>query len=169
MESKKSWRPDEALAVGIKSEIEAAAFYGRLLGRVRNITLQKKLEFLVFEEKKHRRILERLFHDRFPGKGPEVPETSPIGIPGLVFKPGLKVLDLFKAALKAEKSAEEFYKEAGAVVDDEGSRRMLGYLSRVERSHYFMIKSEIELLSRFPDYYDVEDFHVAQDMFHIGP
>jgi hypothetical protein len=46
---------------------------------------------------------------------------------------------------------------------------MLEYLSRVERSHYFVIKSEIDLLSQFPDYYDVEDFNIGQDLFHIGP
>jgi len=169
MELKKDWRPEEALAVGIRSEIEAAAFYGKLQGRVKNILLQKKLEFLVFEEKKHRKILERLFRDRFAGTEPVIPPKSSIGVPQLPAGPGLTVLDLFKAALQAEKSAEEFYKEARAGDDDEGSRRMLGYLSRVERSHYFMIKSEIELLSRFPDYYDVEDFHLGQDLFHIGP
>jgi hypothetical protein len=32
-----------------------------------------------------------------------------------------------------------------------------------------MIKSEIDLLQKFPDYYNVEDFHVAQDLFHVGP
>ena len=54
-------------------------------------------------------------------------------------------------------------------MSDAGSRKILEYLSRVERSHFFMIRSEIDLLSRFPDYYDVEDFHLGQDLFHVGP
>jgi hypothetical protein len=32
-----------------------------------------------------------------------------------------------------------------------------------------MLKSEIDLLEKFPDYYSVEDFHIAQDLFHVGP
>lgn len=31
------------------------------------------------------------------------------------------------------------------------------------------IRSEIDMLNKFPDYYNVEDFHVGQDMFHVGP
>jgi rubrerythrin len=81
----------------------------------------------------------------------------------------ISVLDLFKAALEAEKTAEEYYREGRAKMADAGSRKILEYLSRVERSHFFMIRSEIDLLSRFPDYYDVEDFHLGQDLFHVGP
>ena len=32
-----------------------------------------------------------------------------------------------------------------------------------------MIRSEIDLIRKFPDYYNVEDFHIAQDLFHVGP
>jgi len=78
-------------------------------------------------------------------------------------------LDLFKLALKAEKMSENFYREAGERAGDKESKRVLGYLVRVERSHYFIIKSEIDMLDRFPDYYKVEDFHLGQDMFHVGP
>lgn len=94
-------KPFEVLAGAIRSEIEAANFYSKLLDRVKNILLQQKLKFLVLEEKKHKKILE--------------------------------------------------------------------YLSRVERSHYFLIKAEIDLLSRFPDYYDVKDFHLGHDLVHVGP
>jgi rubrerythrin len=169
MELKKDLLPHEALAVGIRSEIEAASFYARLLAKVKNILLQKKLEFLVFEEKKHRRILERLFHSRYGDKKLIIPDRSSVEVPVLEVRDDLTVLDMFKAALQAEKAAEEFYKKAQGRADEEGSRKMLGYLSRVERSHYFMIRSEIELLSRFPDYYDVADFHLGEDMFHVGP
>jgi hypothetical protein len=46
---------------------------------------------------------------------------------------------------------------------------MLAYLSRVERSHQAMLKSEIGLLEKFPDYYNVENFHIGEDLFHVGP
>ena len=35
--------------------------------------------------------------------------------------------------------------------------------------YYFMVKSEIDLLEKFPDYYDVEAFHFGHEMVHLGP
>ena len=162
-------KPNEVLAVAIRSEIDAAGFYAGLLARVKNILLRQKLEFLVVEEKKHRKILERLHAERFPGAELRIPDKA-VG-PKLSPKVGetISVLDLFKAALEAEKAAEKYYRDARGAMADAGSRKILEYLSRVERSHYFMIRSEIDLLSRFPDYYDVEDFHLGQDLFHVGP
>jgi rubrerythrin len=162
-------RPFEVLAVAIRSEIEAADFYSGLLARVRNILLQQKLKFLVLEEKKHRKILERLHAQRFPDVALKVPEKTVRPRPKAALDEKSSILELFQAALEAEKTAETYYKKAQGVVKDPGSRKMLEYLSRVERSHYFLIKSEIDLLGRFPDYYDVEDFHLGQDLFHVGP
>jgi rubrerythrin len=162
-------RPYEVLAAAIRSEIDAANFYSKILGRVKNILLQQKLKFLVLEEKKHRKILERLSSDRFPNQELKVPEKT--ALPPLPAEVDEKstVLELFRAALQAEKSAEEFYADARKKDGDAASKKILEYLSRVERSHYFLIKAEIDLLARFPDYYDVEDFHLGQDLFHIGP
>ncbi len=162
-------RPYEVLAAAVRSEIEAANFYGRLLSRVKNAVLEQKLKFLVLEEKKHRKILERLHSQRYPDRKLMIPEKS-VGprLPAAVDRKS-SILDLFKVALAAEKFAEEYYRDAQKAMEDAGSRKMLEYLSRVERSHYFLIKSEIDLLSRFPDYYDVEDFHLGQDLVHIGP
>jgi rubrerythrin len=160
--------PNEVLAAAIRSEIQAADFYGGVLARVKNALLRSKLEFLVFEEKKHRGILERLHNDRFPGVGLEIPDTAGPKLAAKVQETS-SVLDLFKAAMDAEKAAERYYRDARAKMADPGSRKILEYLSRVERSHFFMIRSEIDLLGRFPDYYDVEDFHLGQDLFHVGP
>lgn len=161
--------PREILAVAVRSEIDAADVYEKLHDAVKNALLKKKLWFLLFEEKQHRKILERLYTQRFPQQKLEIPDHSllpPVKIP-----PDKKasVLDLFNGALKAEKGAENFYNQAGKTVQDERSRQILSYLSRVERSHYFMIKSEIDLLDRFPEYYDIEDFHAGHDLVHLGP
>lgn len=162
-------KPEEVLAAAVRSEIDAADFYGGLLGRVKNVLLRKKLEFLALEEKKHRQILERLHAQRFPGVELKVPGTPVRPRPAARLDETSSVLDLFKAALQAEKAAESYYREARGRMGDTGSRKILEYLSRVERSHYAMIRSEIDLLGRFPDYYDVEDFHLGEDLFHVGP
>jgi len=162
-------QPYEVLAIAIRSEIEAAAFYAGILEKVKNILLQQKLKFLVTEEKKHRKILERLHSQRFPRVELKIPEKAARPRKPVNLGEKISILDLFKVALEAEKQAEQFYKDARGVMDDVASRKMLEYLSRIERSHYFLIKSEIDLLGRFPDYYDAEDFHLGQDLFHIGP
>jgi rubrerythrin len=159
----------QVLGVAVRSEIDAAAFYTRLQGRVKNVLLVQKLKFLALEEEHHKKILERLLGQKYPDKPKDVPESSlmpPIGV-SLPAEPTVPAL--FEAALKAEEIAEAFYNEAGSRVEDEAGRKILAYLGRVERSHQAMIKSELELITKFPDYYSVEDFHIGQDLFHVGP
>jgi rubrerythrin len=159
----------QVLGVAIRSEIDAAAFYMRLQGRVKNVLLVQKLKFLALEEEHHRKILERLLGQKYPDKPKDVPESSlmpPIGV-SLPAEPS--VPELFEAAFKAEKTAEAFYNEAADRIEDEAGRKILAYLGRVERSHQAMIRSELELIRKFPDYYSVEDFHIGQDLFHVGP
>ncbi len=159
----------QVLGVAVRSEIDAAAFYTRLQGRVKNALLVQKLKFLALEEEHHRKILERLLGQRYPDKPKDVPEASlmpPIGV-SLPAEPSVPAL--FEAALGAEEIAEGYYNEAAARLEDEAGRKILAYLGRVERSHQAMIRSELELIVKFPDYYDVEDFHLGQDLFHVGP
>lgn len=159
----------QVLGVAIRSEVDAAAFYNRLQGRVKNVLLVQKLKFLALEEEHHRKILERLLAQRYPDKPKDVPESSlmpPIGV-ALPAEPS--VPELFEAALKAEETAEAYYNDAAGRVEEEAGQRILAYLGRVERSHQAMIRSELDLIRRFPDYYDVEDFHLGEDLFHVGP
>jgi len=162
-------KPFEVLAVAIRSEIDAAAFYAGVQGKIKNVILLQKLKFLAFEEQQHRKILERLFAQKFAGQPLEVPDQSLLPPIAASFDEKSSVLDLFKAALGAEVVSEDFYREAGKSAEDPASRKILSYLSRVERSHRFMIRSEIDLLSKFPDYYDVEDFHIGHELVHVGP
>lgn len=162
-------RPHEILAVAIESEVDAAAFYTKLQDRVTNEILLQKLKFLAFEEEKHRQVLEKLFGQRFAGRPMAAPEGVRLPKLGGLLKENPGVLDLFEAALKAEEASETFYNDGAKVITDEAGSRILGYLARVERSHQAIIKSEIDLLRRFPDYYKVTEFHLGQDMFHVGP
>ncbi len=161
--------PWQVLGVAIRSEIDAESFYTELQERVKNVILLQKLKFLAMEEAHHRMIIERLADQRFRGKPTDPPSASLLPPIAASLKPDASVPDLFQAALAAEVTAERFYDEAQAKAGDEMSRRMLTYLSRVERSHQAVIKAELELLEKFPDYYSVEDFHIGADLFHVGP
>ncbi len=162
-------KPWEILAIAVKAEIDAASIYRELQAQVKNEVLSQKLKFLVHEEERHRAILERLAADRFPGQALTLPDRPDLPLKSVPVDGKSSVLDLFRLALRKEKQAEDFYRDSLKTMEDEKSRKLLEYLARVERSHYFMIKSEIGLLEKFPDYYNVEDFHVGQDLFHVGP
>jgi len=162
-------KPYEILAAAVRAELDAAAIYNDLRGRVKNEVLIQKLQFLANEETRHRAILERLFADKFPDETLRVPAASAKPAKILPVENKTAVLDLFKLAMAKEKEAEAFYKESKKIISDVQGRKILDYLGRVERSHYFMLKSEIELLETFPEYFDVEEFHIGQDLFHVGP
>jgi rubrerythrin len=163
------WKPQDVLALAVKSEIEAAALYTALLEKVSSLLLRRKLEFLIFEEKKHRSILERLYSQRFAGLPLNLPSTSFLPASLRVNPETLGVPQLFQTALQVEKYSEDFYKSAAKIIGDEAGRKMLEYLARVERSHYFLIKSEIDLLEKFPDSYKIEETDLGEDRIHVGP
>ncbi len=162
-------KPWQVLGVALRSEVDAAAFYTRLQAKVKNVLLVQKLKFLALEEEHHRRILEHVAADRYPGRQTDPPAGALMPPIAASLGEDPPVLALFQAALAAEETAERFYAETGERAEDEASRKILAYLGRVERSHQAMLKSEIDLLEKFPDYYNVEDFHIGQDLFHVGP
>jgi rubrerythrin len=162
-------RPFQIIAAAIRAEIDAADFYTKLQEKVKNEVLLQKLKFLSYEEQQHKRILEKLFAQRYPAERLDVPANSPLPPIGASLGGNASVFDLFKAALAAEELSEKVYGEAAFMAGNEENRHIFSYLSRVERSHAAMIRSEIDLLAKFPDYYQVEDFHVGQDLFHVGP
>lgn len=162
-------KPLDILALAIKSEIDAARFYQKLLTKVKTDLLKQKIRFLVMEEKKHRSILGRLCQQRFGQEPSALPER---GVePGFKIEStkGMKIVELFQLALKAERTAEAFYREAKEKVEDTLTRQILDYLRRVERSHAALILSEIDLLERFPENYDVAASHLGEELVHIGP
>jgi rubrerythrin len=157
----------EIMGIAVRAEMDAAAIYRGLHGRVKNEALKQKLDFLAKEEDRHKLLLEQLFKDKYPGQTLHVPEAGrpAKGVPAVE---GMAVIDIFKLAMGKEKEAEEFYKDAKARIENPAGKKVLDYLSRVERSHYYMLKSEIDLLQVFPDSYDVEEAHLGQELFHIG-
>lgn len=161
-------KPADVYPFAIRAELDAAAIYRDLRGRVRNEALRQKLDFLAKEEDRHKAILERLFRDHFPERKLVVPAEAKRPRKAVPVDDATAVVALFKLAMQKEKEAEEYYKGAKSLAEDGQAKRILDYLARVERSHYFMLKSEIDLLERFPDYYNVEDAHEGQDLFHVG-
>ncbi len=159
----------EVIGVAIKSEIDAAALYENLARRVRNPSLVAKLDFLRQEEEKHRAILEDTYARRFPDVDLQLPAVSIVPPISPTDWKDQTVPDLFQLAMTAEQMAAEFYSKEADRSTDDAARTVLRYLSNVENSHYHILETEFDLVSRFPDYYNADDFHLGGEMIFVGP
>ncbi len=158
----------EVLAVAIKSEIHAAQLYERLSNMVRNRGLRERLGFLQGEEEQHRKLLEELYAKSFPQVELRLPEKSLVPIE-VALGEGATVPELIQLAMKAEKDSESFYREMADRAQDPSGKTLLMYLSRMEQGHYHLLENEYGMISQFPDYYEVEDFQLGEEMIHLGP
>ncbi len=161
--------PLEIFGVAIKSEVEAARLYQYMADRVVNRDLRGRLLFLVGEEKKHRRILEAVYAHQFPTVPLSLPARSLVPTIEPAMKEDAPIPDLFRLAMQAERLSEEFYNDLVARAPEENSRATLAYLARMEHVHYDLLRGELDLVERFPNYYQAENFELGSEMINLGP
>lgn len=177
--------PLEALGVAIKAEIEAAETYERLAHLVKNRALKEKAHFLRGEELKHRALLEEAYARQFPDVELVLPaqslvpraDAAPVlsgaeGSEDEVSVPELRpelVEGLLALAMQAEQASERFYADLARRSQSESARAMFQHLSRMESSHFHLLQVEHDLVTQFPDYYNVEEFHFGDEFIHLGP
>jgi rubrerythrin len=119
---------------------------------MRNTLLIEKFQLLALEEKKHKDILLRLFASISGGEKPRIPKTVDERLlPSVSIKPSSSLADVLSQAMDAEKSAREFYASLANRVKAP-NKQMLMYLSKVENTHYLMLRSEYILALQFEDY-----------------
>jgi rubrerythrin len=159
----------EALGVAIKSEIEAVELYARMAKSVRNSFLAAKLDFLRQEEEKHRALLGELYARRFPEVELKLPATPVMPRIETSSSAAATIPDLFQLAMQAERISADFYSREAERTADPAGRTMLRYLSKVEQSHFHLLETEYDLVSRFPSYYNADEFHMGDELMHIGP
>jgi len=136
----------------VRAEIDSNRIYTRLARRVRNALLKEKFLVLAFEEKKHKETLENLFDSLYGGEKLQLPEcVDEKLLPVVHLRPSSSLVDILYQAMEAEKSAQNFY--AGLVKRVKPpTRKILEYLSKVEKSHFFMLRSEYAMAQQFEDY-----------------
>ncbi len=153
----------EVLEHAIKSEIEAQEHYGALAERVRNPLLKERLLFLKTEEERHERFLRDAFEAKYPGEEPNLPGKSAVPGPAVEVRPGKPLTEILEEAIEAEIAASEFYASWAEKAQDERVKRLLEYLSAMERSHRAILEAERELAAKF------EDYEAYDPGFHLGP
>jgi rubrerythrin len=141
------------LGHAIRAEIDSSKIYSRIAARLKNPLLKEKFHFLASEEKKHRDVLEKLYALRYKGKKPEVPaRTDEALLPAIRLSPASTLAEILYQAMAAEKAAQNFYSSLSGRVSEPALKKILSYLSKIENSHFQMLRGEYALAQSFEDY-----------------
>jgi len=153
---------ENLLEIAIKSEIDAAENYNKMAEMTGIYLLKDKFKCLANEEMGHKNLLEKLFKKKFPDREIVLPEESKISFPEFRTDDKTQLSDILKKAMEAEKMAADFYKKMEK--DMEGEEKAIAkYLSSMEESHYYLLKSELEIA------YNFELYDEVHEMMHTGP
>jgi len=159
----------EVVGMAIRSEEDAAKFYGHISKMIANEVVRTKYENLAKEEVNHKKMLMDLQKKlsgmdakfpRIPGN-PETAEGS--AIPEEITD---SLEELLKLAIKREEKAKNFYRKAAAETADPSGERILHYLADVEQGHELMLKKELEAYLRDVEWYVHQE---TPEMVHAGP
>ena len=154
----------EVYGVAIRSEIDAARAYQKMATLVDSKDGKQKLRFLRNEERKHKTLLEEMYRKEYadiklelPAKGLAPKLTAAVDRDSPITK-------LYELAMEAEQASEKFYSNAAEQSDSQSGRRLLSYLSGMERGHYYLLKAEYDLMAEFDRFQSYKKF----SMEHIG-
>jgi len=142
----------DLLGYAIRSEMDSNKAYTDLSDRVSNPLLKEKFRWLAFEENKHKEILMKLHAALYLNQTIQIPEKASEELfKSIDVAPSSSLVDILLQAMESEKFAEDFYARLAERM--EGSqKRLLQYLSKVEQSHYVMLKTEYDAVQDFADY-----------------
>ncbi len=154
---------EEILKIAIKSEINAIKNYEKMTEMTKIYLLRDKFNFLKMEEEGHKKVLENLFRKKFPNKEIVLPEESKIPFPEFEVRDDMQLSEIIKKAMEAEKWAINFYREMEKEFEKEEEKAISRYLAAMEESHYYLLKSELEVA------YNFELYDEAHEMMHAGP
>ncbi len=152
----------ELLEMALRSEIDSMNIYKKASENVKSAILKEKFSFLSKEEEKHRVLIENIIRMKYPGEEINIPESTEVPLPRVTVTEKDPISKLLTQAMDAELASSKFYEEISKKFDDDKGTLML-YLSSVEMSHYYFLKSERELILNF------ENYDQYFEMMHIGP
>jgi len=159
----------EILAIAIRSEEEAARFYGHMAGRIGNELVKTRFRHLAEEEAGHRKMLSALYK-RLTGSEeapPRVTGDLPLAEGEAAADDDARSIeDLLRLAVRREESAKEFYRQAAEKATDPSGERMLHYLADVELGHAQLLRRELDAYHRDTGWYTGEE---SPEMVHVGP
>jgi len=156
----------DMLEIAMKAEIDAAGNYGSAAEQTDLFLLKDKFRLLQNEEKGHRRVLEKLYAQKFPEEDPELPASDDMPFQEFgeyAVKPTMQPSEIIEEAMAGEQRARDFYLDMEEEMETDKEKAMMRYLASMEESHYHLLKSELEMAQNFELYDEVHE------MMHVGP
>ncbi len=133
----------------IKAEMESQDIYGSMSDRAQSNMVKDRFTFLAREEERHERFLRRNLKAIRPDEEIVVPETTEVPLPSLRYDTQMTPIEVLEGALEAETAAEEFYRSMAKRFESDGDldrARQLNVLANMERSHFELIRLELDNL-----------------------
>jgi len=137
---------EEIINFAIEQEIEAAAFYENLAGKVKNPVMKDAVLLMADEERKHHRILSNLTPKQvstFTEPAIEDFKISEYMIDPPVTE-DIKYADLLLLAMKREEKAHQMYADLEARAADEATKKVFALLKTEELKHKRKLEGEYE-------------------------
>lgn len=158
----------EVIGMAIRSEEDAAKFYGHISKMIKNDLVRAKYEHLAREEAHHRKMLAGVYRkmsgsEESPPRIPGTPVTAEGG--GIPDDIADSLEELLRLAVRREREAGDFYREAAGQATDLSGKKVLLYLADVEHGHELMLKKELDAYLRDRDWYESKD----PELIHVGP
>lgn len=152
----------EALEISIRTEIDSQYLYQELAKKCNNDILKERFISLYKEEIKHQTILTQIHKELFPEVELKIP-PSQISLDELKSKLNKPegILEILKFAIDKEKKSREFYLDAADLVQDISGKRMFRFLADMEFTHQMILNAELEMIEKYPLYFD--------QMINYGP
>lgn len=159
----------EILGFAIRSEEEAARFYGHIAKMIQNELVREKYRRLAREEMEHRETLVALYQKltgiyETPSRIPGLPQTAEGGPVPETFADSIEAL--LRLGVERERKARAFYQEAASKATDLSGAKVLRYLADVEHGHELMLQRELEAFLRDSQWYTEKAW---PEMVHLGP
>ncbi len=155
----------EILGIGARSEEDSYKLYRKLAQRVKNKIVKEKLLSLAREEKLHKEILLKKYYEltgeRFPPIPPRGRERKEA-----INTEEIAIKELIQIAISKEREAYKLYSLGASKAKDLSGRCMLEYLAVFEKTHEKILKAELDILERFPKWFEEED---GFRFIHVGP
>ena len=155
----------EILGIGARSEEDSYKLYRKLAQRVKNKIVKEKLLSLAREEKLHKEILLKKYHEltgeRFPPIPPKGRERKEA-----INTEKISIKELIQIAIIKEREAYKLYSLGASKAKDLSGKYMLEYLATFEKTHEKILKAELDILEKFPKWFEDED---GFRFIHVGP
>lgn len=145
----------------VEMEVQGAEFYETAASKMRNQRGKEMFRSLVKQENMHREILEtqlaRLVNDRgwLPLrqlKGEAARQRASVfqdsEVKRLALPPDAGELEVIKLGMEIEKRSVEYYRAAGADIDDAGARELFNWLVAQEAGHLTILQAEYDYRTR---------------------